>query len=187
MASIGASASTLITCGCKARAFFLFPGHGFRLSSNPLHKPSSPYRKVVECGADSPKRSSAGRSGNKNSALDSTAKAARVNPISQEFVKAEENLLPKLLSSKQEQQPSKRSNQEDVVSNKKLQTLRQALMQQLKLDKAIDELVSFMAPREKGDIRDVILMSLSFAVLVYISQRLVCAYCTLRHMMPHNF
>jgi hypothetical protein len=110
-----------------------------------------------------------------------------VNPISQEFVKAEENLLPKLLSSNQEQQPSKRSNQEDVVSNKKLQTLRQALMQQLKLDKAIDELVSFMAPREKGDIRDVILMSLSFAVLVYISQRLVYAYCTLRHMMPHNF
>jgi hypothetical protein len=185
MASIGASASTLITCGCKARAFFLFPGHGFRLSSNPLHKQSSPYRKVVECGADSPKRSSAGRSGNKNSALDSTAKAARVNPISQEFVKAEENLLPKLLSSNQEQQPSKRSNQED--KKKKLQTLRQALMQQLKLDKAIDELVSFMAPREKGDIRDVILMSLSFAVLVYISQRLVCAYCTLRHMMPHNF
>jgi hypothetical protein len=108
-----------------------------------------------------------------------------VNPISQEFVKAEENLLPKLLSSNQEQQPSKRSNQED--KKKKLQTLRQALMQQLKLDKAIDELVSFMAPREKGDIRDVILMSLSFAVLVYISQRLVCAYCTLRHMMPHNF
>ncbi|MCO5605699.1 hypothetical protein L7F22_059883 [Adiantum nelumboides] len=41
------------------------------------------------------------------------------------------------------------------------------------------------APREKGDIRDVILMSLSFAVYVYISQRLVCAYCMWQAMTRH--
>lgn len=64
--------------------------------------------------------------------------------------------------------------------------LHELLMQRFKLDKALDEVAGFMAPREKGDIRDVILMSLSFAVLVYISQRLVCLYCVLRHM-PSNF
>ncbi|MCO5610369.1 hypothetical protein L7F22_064605 [Adiantum nelumboides] len=42
-----------------------------------------------------------------------------------------------------------------------------------------------MAPREKGDIRDVILMSLSFAVYVYISQKLVCAYCMWQSMSRH--
>lgn len=65
--------------------------------------------------------------------------------------------------------------------------LEKLLMQRLKLDKALDEVVGFMAPREKGDIRDVILMSLSFAVLVYISQRLVCLYCVVRHMGSHTF
>ena len=65
--------------------------------------------------------------------------------------------------------------------------LQQLLMQRLKLDKALDEVVGFMAPRDKGDIRDVILMSLSFAVLVYISQRLVCLYCVVRHMTSHTF
>lgn len=45
------------------------------------------------------------------------------------------------------------------------------------LAKMIDEVATFLAPREHGDIRDVTLVCLSFAVLVYISQRLVCAYC----------
>ncbi|KAI5084174.1 hypothetical protein GOP47_0000343 [Adiantum capillus-veneris] len=47
------------------------------------------------------------------------------------------------------------------------------------------DLVGNMAPREKGDIRDVILMSLSFAVYVYISQKLVCAYCMWQSMSRH--
>ncbi|KAB1209650.1 hypothetical protein CJ030_MR6G017560 [Morella rubra] len=34
-----------------------------------------------------------------------------------------------------------------------------------------------LSPQRKGDWKDVMLMSLSFAVYVYISQRIVCAYC----------
>ncbi|KAG2668687.1 hypothetical protein I3843_14G003200 [Carya illinoinensis] len=34
-----------------------------------------------------------------------------------------------------------------------------------------------LSPRQKGDWKDVMLMSLSFAVYVYISQKIVCAYC----------
>ncbi|KAG2671664.1 hypothetical protein I3760_13G006700 [Carya illinoinensis] len=34
-----------------------------------------------------------------------------------------------------------------------------------------------MSPQQKGDWKDVMLMSLSFAVYVYISQKIVCAYC----------
>ncbi|CAN4118629.1 unnamed protein product [Withania somnifera] len=34
-----------------------------------------------------------------------------------------------------------------------------------------------LSPKKKGDWKDLTLMSLSFAVYVYISQKLVCAYC----------
>ncbi|KAM5574870.1 hypothetical protein ABKV19_014027 [Rosa sericea] len=34
-----------------------------------------------------------------------------------------------------------------------------------------------LSPKQKGDWKDLMLMSLSFAVYVYISQKLVCAYC----------
>nr|XP_027102913.1 uncharacterized protein LOC113724187 [Coffea arabica] len=34
-----------------------------------------------------------------------------------------------------------------------------------------------LSPKQKGDWKDLTLMSLSFAVYVYISQKLVCAYC----------
>ncbi|CAI5497998.1 unnamed protein product [Closterium sp. Naga37s-1] len=44
---------------------------------------------------------------------------------------------------------------------------------------AVESLLRFITPRQKGDIRDITLVSLSFAVLVYISQRLVCAYFAL--------
>ena len=46
----------------------------------------------------------------------------------------------------------------------------------------MDSVVKFLAPRKHGDLRDVTLVSLSFAVLVYISQRLVCAYCAFMYM-----
>eukprot|EP00271_Cylindrocystis_brebissonii_P017851 TRINITY_DN481_c0_g5_i1.p1 TRINITY_DN481_c0_g5~~TRINITY_DN481_c0_g5_i1.p1 ORF type:complete len:295 (+),score=47.37 TRINITY_DN481_c0_g5_i1:394-1278(+) len=42
---------------------------------------------------------------------------------------------------------------------------------------SLDAFAAFLTPREKGDFMDVTLMSLTFAVLIYISQRLVCAYC----------
>ncbi|GMI71899.1 hypothetical protein like AT3G52070 [Hibiscus trionum] len=35
-----------------------------------------------------------------------------------------------------------------------------------------------MSPKQKGDWKDVMLMSLSFVVYVYMSQMLVCAYCS---------
>ncbi|KAL2478442.1 uncharacterized protein Fot_47456 [Forsythia ovata] len=34
-----------------------------------------------------------------------------------------------------------------------------------------------LSPKQKGDWKDLTLMSLSFAVYVYISQKIVCAYC----------
>ncbi|KAL2631891.1 hypothetical protein R1flu_016577 [Riccia fluitans] len=53
----------------------------------------------------------------------------------------------------------------------------------------LDDMAGFMAPREKGDIRDVVLMSFSFALFIYISQHLVHAYCVLKHTLQpfHHF
>ncbi|XP_057808404.1 uncharacterized protein LOC131022877 [Salvia miltiorrhiza] len=34
-----------------------------------------------------------------------------------------------------------------------------------------------LSPKRKGDWKDLTLMSLSFAVYVYMSQKIVCAYC----------
>ncbi|KAL3680223.1 hypothetical protein R1sor_023179 [Riccia sorocarpa] len=45
----------------------------------------------------------------------------------------------------------------------------------------MDDMAGFMAPREKGDIRDLVLMSFSFALFIYISQHLVHAYCALSY------
>lgn len=42
-------------------------------------------------------------------------------------------------------------------------------MQWLSMDKAIDKIVEFMAPGEKGNIRDIISTGLLFVVFVYIS------------------
>eukprot|EP00249_Psilotum_nudum_P009233 c21802_g1_i1 orf=441-1088(-) len=45
-----------------------------------------------------------------------------------------------------------------------------------------EDMIDFLTPREKGDSKDMILMSLSLAVYVYISQKLVCAYCLWKSM-----
>ncbi|KAJ1298211.1 hypothetical protein BS78_01G436300 [Paspalum vaginatum] len=42
-----------------------------------------------------------------------------------------------------------------------------------------------LSPKQKGDWKDVTLMSLSFAVYVYISQKLVCTYCAWLSMTNH--
>ncbi|KAJ8486505.1 hypothetical protein OPV22_018990 [Ensete ventricosum] len=42
-----------------------------------------------------------------------------------------------------------------------------------------------LSPKQKGDWKDVALMSFSFAVYVYISQKLVCAYCAWMSMVNH--
>jgi len=51
-----------------------------------------------------------------------------------------------------------------------------------KLEQFLDGLRKLVAPRRKGDILDVMLMSISFAVYVYISQKIVCAYCMWQSM-----
>ncbi|CAH8308662.1 unnamed protein product [Eruca vesicaria subsp. sativa] len=43
-----------------------------------------------------------------------------------------------------------------------------------------------MKPEKKGDMKDLMLMSLSFAVYVYISQLMVCAYFSWTHVALPN-
>ncbi|KAH7863620.1 hypothetical protein Vadar_019979 [Vaccinium darrowii] len=40
-----------------------------------------------------------------------------------------------------------------------------------------------LSPKQKGDWKDLMLMSLSFAVYVYMSQKIVCAYCAWTSMV----
>uniref|UniRef100_A0A803LC08 Uncharacterized protein n=1 Tax=Chenopodium quinoa TaxID=63459 RepID=A0A803LC08_CHEQI len=49
-----------------------------------------------------------------------------------------------------------------------------------KLGKRLKETLS---PKQKGDLKDVLLMSFSFGVYVYISQKIVCAYCAWMSML----
>ncbi|XP_065870826.1 uncharacterized protein [Euphorbia lathyris] len=41
--------------------------------------------------------------------------------------------------------------------------------------------------KQNGDWKDVVLMSFSFAVYVYISQQLVCAYCAWNSYLKHSW
>ncbi|KAL3537450.1 hypothetical protein ACH5RR_000816 [Cinchona calisaya] len=47
----------------------------------------------------------------------------------------------------------------------------------LSVDKFGKGLRDNLSPKQKGDWKDLTLMSLSFALYVYISQKLVCTYC----------
>ncbi|XP_020080882.1 uncharacterized protein LOC109704546 isoform X2 [Ananas comosus] len=49
-----------------------------------------------------------------------------------------------------------------------------------KMGKGVKESLS---PKQKGDWKDLLLMSFSFAVYVYISQKIVCAYCAWMAML----
>lgn len=42
-----------------------------------------------------------------------------------------------------------------------------------------------LSPKQKGDWKDLFLMSISFALYVYISQKLVCAYCAWTSLPKH--
>ncbi|GFY92231.1 hypothetical protein Acr_08g0006270 [Actinidia rufa] len=44
-----------------------------------------------------------------------------------------------------------------------------------------------LSPKQKGDWKDLVLMSLSFAVYVYISQKIVCAYCVWMSMLKQHW
>lgn len=65
----------------------------------------------------------------------------------------------------------------------RLQFPSKIMMELEKLGKGLGD---GMSPKQKGDWKDVMLMSLSFAVLVYISQRIVCAYCTWKSLLQHS-
>lgn len=43
-----------------------------------------------------------------------------------------------------------------------------------------------LGPKKKGDWKDLTLMSLSFAVYVYISQQIVCAYCAWMSLLKQS-
>nr|GMD71838.1 putative RNA/RNP complex-1-interacting phosphatase [Ipomoea batatas] len=43
-----------------------------------------------------------------------------------------------------------------------------------------------LGPKKKGDWKDLALMSLSFAVYVYISQQIVCAYCAWMSLLKQS-
>ncbi|VVB05437.1 unnamed protein product [Arabis nemorensis] len=49
-----------------------------------------------------------------------------------------------------------------------------------------EKIGKMMKPEKKGDIKDLMLMSISFAVYVYISQLMVCAYFAWRHVNLPN-
>lgn len=43
-----------------------------------------------------------------------------------------------------------------------------------------------LSPKQKGDWKDLVLMSLSFAVYIYVSQQIVCTYCAWISMLNHT-
>ncbi|PSS24458.1 Glycerol-3-phosphate acyltransferase [Actinidia chinensis var. chinensis] len=50
-----------------------------------------------------------------------------------------------------------------------------------------DRLKDNLSPKQKGDWKDLTLMSLSFSVYVYISQKIVCAYCVWMSMLKQHW
>ncbi|CAO2829962.1 unnamed protein product [Amaranthus hypochondriacus] len=81
-------------------------------------------------------------------------------------------------------QTSKPSGEEDLSATtrkgEKPSSGIQALSRVSELGKRLQENLS---PKQKGDWKDVVLMSLSFGVYVYISQKIVCAYCAWMSML----
>ncbi|KVI00752.1 hypothetical protein Ccrd_020995 [Cynara cardunculus var. scolymus] len=68
--------------------------------------------------------------------------------------------------------------------NEKKPSLMEVFVGVEKLGKGIQD---FLSPKRKGDWKDLVLMSLSFAVYVYISQKIVCAYCEWMSMFKHHW
>ncbi|PIA53633.1 hypothetical protein AQUCO_00900302v1 [Aquilegia coerulea] len=68
--------------------------------------------------------------------------------------------------------PKKSNDQEKIKVSKIFSRLSVGVE---KLGKGLKDSLS---PKKKGDWKDVMLMSISFAVYVYISQKIVTAYCS---------
>lgn len=66
------------------------------------------------------------------------------------------------------------------------QEKKQQPMMLLGFEKLGKNLKENLSPKQKGDWKDLMLMSLSFAVYVYISQKIVCAYCAWTSMAPNH-
>ena len=76
-----------------------------------------------------------------------------------------------------------RDKEKEGKEEKKHQSLMKFFVGVEKLGRGMKECLS---PKQKGDWKDLVLMSLSFAVYVYISQKIVCAYCAWTSMFkPH--
>lgn len=80
------------------------------------------------------------------------------------------------------QTPHFRSDDKD---NKTGKEKKLSLMESVdKLGRGIKESLS---PKQKGDWKDLLLMSLSFAIYIYISQKIVCAYCAWTSVFKHHW
>ncbi|KAJ6409189.1 hypothetical protein OIU84_008815 [Salix udensis] len=80
-----------------------------------------------------------------------------------------------ILLSCQRGEPTDTSSSKEKKENKQdKQLVRQIFGSVENFGKGLKDSLS---PKQKGDWKDVMLMSLSFAVYVYMSQKIVCAYC----------
>lgn len=69
---------------------------------------------------------------------------------------------------------------------KEVRPLQQIKLPKVNMKALSDQAWGFVTPQSKGDAKDIFYCSLSFAVLVYMSQKLVCAYCALQHLLGGN-
>ncbi|KAL5982023.1 hypothetical protein ACLOJK_016091 [Asimina triloba] len=81
--------------------------------------------------------------------------------------------------------PADRKEGEDEGMGEKQQQQRPPWILRIfgKVGKLGEGLRESLSPKRKGDWKDVMLMSFSFAVYVYISQKIVCAYCAWMQML----
>lgn len=80
---------------------------------------------------------------------------------------------------------SRNEGKKDIRGGKKVRLLNG--FEKLIGKKTQKQKSSNFSPQQKGgDWKDLFLMSISFAVYVYISQKLVCAYCAWNSSMPKH-
>ncbi|GER45376.1 sulfotransferase family cytosolic 1B member 1 [Striga asiatica] len=77
------------------------------------------------------------------------------------------------------------NNRFNAKTNRKIKEEKRLIMQKLLggMDEIGKGIKDNLSPKGKGDWKDITLMSLSFAVYVYMSQKIVCAYCALMSML----
>ncbi|GAB2289043.1 hypothetical protein Dimus_023345 [Dionaea muscipula] len=91
------------------------------------------------------------------------------------------SMIPSPLSC-QNKKKIKPSNQTSTnpEKDKEMGSQRQRQRQRLLFDGIVKmgkDLKENLSPKKEGDWKDMVLMSFSFAVYVYMSQKIVCAYC----------